>query len=133
MRVAEDSFPTDVDPTLPGHPDPYPLLHWLRVDDPVHFSTFVNGWVLTRYADAIAYLRDRRFSRVAYLDQMRAKFGDQPILELQAGELAFNDPPNHTTLKGLASKAFSPGAIEAARPSVAARVDELLDSLAGAG
>ena len=133
MRVAEDSFPTDVDPTLPGHPDPYPLLHRLREDDPVHFSTFVNGWVLTRYTDAIAYLRDRRFSRVAYLDQMRTKFGDQPILELQAGELAFNDPPNHTMLKGLAAKAFSPGAIEAARPSVAARVDELLDSFAGAG
>jgi cytochrome P450 len=133
MRVAEDSFPLEVDPTLPGHPDPYPLLHRLRNDDPVHFSAFVGGWVLTRYADAVAYLRDRRFSRVAYLDQMRAKFGDQPILELQAGELAFNDPPNHTTLKGLAAKAFSPSAIAAARPSVEARVDELLDAFAGAG
>src|SRR5271154_2155762 len=118
MRIAEDSFPLDVDPTLPGHPDPYPLLHRLRADDPVHFSAFVGGWVLTRYADAVAYLRDRRFSRVAYLDQMRAKFGD---------------PPNHTTLKGLAAKAFSPNAIAAARPSVEARVDELLDALVGAG
>jgi len=71
MRLAEDSFPTDVDPTLPGHPDPYPLLHRLRADDPVHFSAFVGGWVLTRYADAISYLRDRRFSRIAYLDKMR--------------------------------------------------------------
>jgi cytochrome P450 len=133
MRVAEQSFPTDVDPTLPGHPDPYPLLHRLRADDPVHFSAFVGGWVLTRYADAIAYLRDRRFSRVKYLDQMRAKFGDQPILELQAGELAFNDPPNHATLKGLAAKAFSAGAIAAARPTLEARVEEVLDGFAGAG
>jgi hypothetical protein len=30
MRVAEDSFTIDVDPALPGHPDPYPLLHRLR-------------------------------------------------------------------------------------------------------
>jgi len=133
MRVAEDSFPTDLDPTLPGHPDPYPLLHRLRIDDPVYFSAFINGWVLTRYADAIAFLRDRRFSRVAFLDQMRAKFGDQPILELQASELAFNDPPNHTALKGLAAKAFSPSAIAAARPRLEARVDEMLDELAGAG
>jgi pimeloyl-[acyl-carrier protein] synthase len=133
MRVAKESFPTDVDPTLPGHPDPYPLLHRLRADDPVHFSTFVGGWVLTRYTDAIAFLRDRRFSRVAYLGQMRTKFGDQPIIELQAGELAFNDPPDHTLLKGLAAKAFSPSAIAAARPSLEARVDELLDGLAGAG
>jgi pimeloyl-[acyl-carrier protein] synthase len=133
MRVAEDRFPTDVDPTLPGHPDPYPLLHRLRADDPVHFSEFINGWVLTRYEDAIAYLRDRRFSRVGYLDRMRAKFGDQPILKLQAGELAFNDPPNHTMLKGLAAKAFSPSAIAAARPNLEARVDEVLDGLSGAG
>ncbi len=133
MRVAKESFPTDVDPTLPGHPDPYPLLHRLRVDDPVHFSKFVGGWVLTRYTDAIAFLQDRRFSRVAYLGQMRAKFGDQPIIELQAGELAFNDPPDHTLLKKLAAKAFSPSAIAAARPSLEARVDELLDGLAGAG
>jgi len=133
MRLAEDSFPTDVDPTLPGHPDPYPLLHRLRADDPVHFSAFVGGWVLTRYADAISYLRDRRFSRIAYLDKMRAKFGDQPILELQAGELAFNDPPNHTMLKGLAAKAFSPSAIAAARPGVEAHVDELLDRLSRSG
>ncbi|MGD0116537.1 MAG: cytochrome P450 [Candidatus Binatus sp.] len=133
MRVAEDSFPTDVDPTLPGHPDPYPLLHRLRTDDPVHFSAFINGWVLTRYADAITFLRDRRFSRVAFLDKMRAKFGDQPILDLQAGELAFNDPPNHTALKGLAAKAFSPNAIAAARPNLEARVEEVLDGLAGAG
>jgi pimeloyl-[acyl-carrier protein] synthase len=133
MRVAEQSFPTGVDPTLPGHPDPYPLLHRLRLDDPVHFSAFMNGWVLTRYADAITFLRDRRFSRVEYLGQMRAKFGDQPILDLQAGELAFNDPPNHTALKGLAAKAFSPGAIAAARPSLEARVDEVLDELSGAG
>src|SRR5271163_3171551 len=133
MRVAEKSFPTEIDPTLPGHPDPYPLLHRLRIDDPVHFSDFINGWVLTRYADAIAFLRDRRFSRVAFLDQMRAKFGDQPILELQAGELAFNDAPNHTALKGLAAKAFSPNAIAAARPRLEARVDEMLEGLAGAG
>jgi pimeloyl-[acyl-carrier protein] synthase len=133
MRVAADSFPTDVDPTLPGHPDPYPLLHRLRTDDPIHFSAFINGWVLTRYADAIVFLRDRRFSRVAFLDKMRAKFGDQPILDLQAGELAFNDPPNHAMLKGLAAKAFSPNAIASARPNLEARVEEVLDGLAGAG
>jgi pimeloyl-[acyl-carrier protein] synthase len=133
MRIADGPFPLDVDPTLPGHPDPYPLLHRLRTDDPVHFSPFMNGWVLTRYADAISYLRDHRFSRVAYLDTLRAKFGDQPILKLQAGELAFNDPPSHTILRGLIGKAFSAQAIAAARSRIEARVEEELDRLAGAG
>jgi cytochrome P450 len=133
MLVAKEPFPLDVDPTLPGHPNPYPLFHRLRADDPVHYSPFIGGWVLTRYADAIACLSDHRFSRVAFLDTMRAKFGDQPILRLQAGELAFNDPPIHTALRGLIAKAFSPGAIEAARPAIAARVEEALDRLDGAG
>lgn len=133
MLVAKEPFPLDVDPTLPGHPNPYPLFHRLRADDPVHYSPFIGGWVLTRYANAIACLRDHRFSRVAFLDTMRAKFGEQPILQLQAGELAFNDPPIHTALRGLIAKAFSPGAIEAARPAIAARVEEALDRLHGAG
>jgi pimeloyl-[acyl-carrier protein] synthase len=133
MRLADRPFPLDIDPTLPGHPDPYPLLHRLRTDDPVHFSPFMNGWVLTRYADAISYLRDHRFSRVAYLDTMRAKFGDQPILKLQAGELAFNDPPSHTILRALIGKAFSAQAIAAARSRIEARVEEELDRLGGAG
>jgi cytochrome P450 len=132
MRVSEHPFPLDVDPTLPGNPDPYPLLHRLRADDPVHFSKFINGWVLTRYADAIAYLRDHRFSRVAFLDTMRAQFGDQPILKLQAGELAFNDPPNHTILRGLIGKAFSVQAIEGARPAIESLVEERLERLKGA-
>lgn len=133
MLVAKEPFPLDVDPTLPGHPNPYPLFHRLRADDPVHYSPYIGGWVLTRYADAINCLRDHRFSRVAFLDTMRAKFGEQPILQLQAGELAFNDPPIHTALRGLIAKAFSPGAIEAARPAIAARVEEALDRLDGAG
>jgi pimeloyl-[acyl-carrier protein] synthase len=133
MRVSDAPFPLDVDPTLPGNPDPYPLLHRLRADDPVHFSKFINGWVLTRYADAIAYLRDHRFSRVAFLDTMRAQFGDQPILRLQAGELAFNDPPNHTTLRGLIGKAFSAQAIAASRPAIEALVAETLERLKGVG
>lgn len=98
--LADTPFPDDRDPTLPGYPDPYPLYHRLRRDDPVHWSPFADAWMLTRYADASAYLRDRRFSRVAYLDAMRAKFGaDAPILKFQSEELAFLDGAKHTWLK----------------------------------
>ena len=51
--MAAEFFPDDVDPTLPGYPGPYPYFHTLRERDPVHFSPAMNGWVLTRYADAI--------------------------------------------------------------------------------
>src|SRR5262245_60777257 len=112
MAPDDLSFPADCDPTLPGYADPYPFYHRLRSDDPVHFSDFMHGWVLTRYADAVAYLRDRRFSRAAYIENMKNRFGvDEPIFAFQAHELAFTDPPEHTWMKNVFAKAFSPAAI----------------------
>jgi cytochrome P450 len=134
IRVSAEPFPDDCDPTLPGHSDPYPLYHRLRRDDPVHWSPFTNAWVLTRYNDAIAYLRGAQFSRVAYLDAMRAKFGkDQPILAFQSRELAFTDPPEHSWLRSLMSKAFSPQRIAAMRPHIEDTVRVSLDRLAPRG
>ncbi len=128
------SFPDDRDPTLPGEPDPYPWFHRLRRDDPVHFSPFANAWMLTRYADAEKYLRDRRFSRVAYLDSMRAKYGaEQPILKFQSRELSFLDGDEHSWLKDVAAKAFTPARISAIRPHIRAAVDASLDKLLPAG
>lgn len=127
-------FPDDRDPTLPGHPDPYPLYHRLRRDDPVHWSPFAQAWMLTRHADAWAYLRDRRFSRVAYLDAMRAKFGaDAPILKFQSQELSFLDGENHTWTRDVVGKAFTPHRIAAMRPQIESAVASRLDELAGAG
>jgi pimeloyl-[acyl-carrier protein] synthase len=134
IRISAEPFPDDCDPTLPGHPDPYPLYHRLRRDDPVHWSPFTNAWMLTRYADAIAYLRSAQFSRVAYLDAMRAKFGkDQPILAFQSRELAFTDPPEHSWLRSLMGKAFSPQRIEAMRPHIEEVVRASLDRLGPRG
>ncbi|HTR64016.1 MAG TPA: hypothetical protein VMH37_20050, partial [Candidatus Binataceae bacterium] len=116
-------FPEDCDPTLPGVPDPYPYYRRLRREDPVHWSRFANAWLLTRHADASAYLQDRRFSRVGYLDAMRAKFGaDQPIFKFQSEELAFLDGDKHTRLKNLVGKAFSPQRMAAMRPRIRAAV-----------
>lgn len=132
MASIDLQFPEDCDPTLPGYPDPYPYYHRLRADDPVHWSEFMHGWVLTRYADAVAYLRDRRFSRAAYLQKMRAEFGaGEPIFSFQAHELAFTDPPEHTWMKNVFGKAFSPTAIARIRPATEQIVRSKLDALAG--
>ena len=132
MASSDLRFPEDCDPTLPGYPDPYPYYHRLRRDDPVHWSEFMHGWVLTRYADAVGYLRDHRFSRAAYLQKMRAEFGaDEPIFAFQAHELAFTDPPEHTWMKNVFGKAFSPGAIARMRPATEQIVRSKLDALAG--
>jgi len=127
MATARHNFPLDQDPTLPGHPDPYPLFRELRETEPVHFNPYMKGWVLARYDHALAYLRDHRFSRVAYLDRMRAEFGtDAPIIRFQSHELAFMDPPEHTWLKNVVGRAFSPQVIAQSRAEIEASVEEML-------
>jgi cytochrome P450 len=134
ITVSPTPFPEDCDPTLPGHPDPYPLYHRLREDDPVHFSRFTNAWMLTRYADAIAYLRSPDFSRTAYLALMRERFGAaQPILAFQSRELAFTDPPEHPWLRSAVCRAFSPQRIAAMRRHIEDAVRAALDRAANRG
>jgi hypothetical protein len=65
---AEISFGPDFDPTLPGHPDPYPIYDRLRSQHPVFWSDRTEGWVLTRYADAVELLHDRRFGWTGYVE-----------------------------------------------------------------
>jgi pimeloyl-[acyl-carrier protein] synthase len=137
--MSESRLPPDLaavfaeDPTLPGHPDPYPWFNRLREQDPVHFSQQMNGWTLTRYADAIAYLRDHRFSRGAYLASLQQRFGNSEIVADQRRELAFMDAPAHTRARGLIGKAFTPQRVEAMRPQIQRIVDARLEQLAGAG
>jgi len=123
-----------VDPTLPGHPDPYPHYARLRQDQPIHWNQAVGGWVLCRYADAVAFLHQHGgVSRAAYIDGLVAKHGDGPILRAQRRELAFMDPPSHHRLRHLLGKAFTPHAIESMRPHIERIVDELLDRVAVRG
>jgi pimeloyl-[acyl-carrier protein] synthase len=129
MTAAYD-FPDEIDPTLPGYPDPYPYFHRLRETDPVHLSRTMNGWVLARYHDATEYLRDRRFSRVKLLEDIRANFGDSPIVRLQSGELSFTDAPEHTRLKNVMGKLLAPQAVESMRKEIETFVGAILDRLA---
>lgn len=133
MRMYE-AIGGDGDPTLPGHPDPYPHYAQLRQERPVHWNEAVGGWLLCRYADAETFLHQHdKVSRAAYIDTLAAKHGDGPILRAQRRELAFMDPPSHHRLRHLLGKAFTPHAIESMRPHIERIVDKLLDRVAGHG
>ncbi|MGQ0569736.1 MAG: cytochrome P450, partial [Armatimonadota bacterium] len=116
--------------------DPYPAYHRLRDEDPVHWSVSLGGWVLTRYADVVAILRDpRRFSsagRVTYLLEQLPETARKHVEMLErhySVGLAHSDPPDHTRLRALLNKVFTPRMVEAMRPRVQALVDDLLDSV----
>jgi len=117
----------------PMHPDfiddPYPTYHRLRAEDPVHQNP-LGFWVLTRYEDVVAALRDPRLGKEAIASFVAARFGT-PVPAVGLSMLD-RDPPDHTRLRGLVSKAFTPRVVEGLRPHVQRIVDGLLAGVEGA-
>jgi cytochrome P450 len=127
----------DIDPRAADFiADPYPALAAIRSVQPVFRSAALGGWVVTRHADCKALLKDPRLSA----DRMGPFFDHMPpdrrarVEHLEATVTrwaVFLDPPDHTRLRGLMNKAFSPRAIEGLGPLVARRVEALIDAFAG--
>ena len=101
------------------HADPYRMYRRLREKDPIHRSRLINGWVLTRHADVTAVLRDPRFlsdeRKQAGYEKFRARAIKQGVID--AGEsdtcsMLRADPPDHTRLRTLVSRAFTPRTVE---------------------
>jgi cytochrome P450 len=104
--------------------DPYPTYHRLRAEDPVHESP-LGFWVLTRYADVVAALRDPRLVKEPIAPFIAARFGI-PVPVGMGLSMLDRDPPDHTRLRGLVSKAFTPRVVEGLRPRIQQVVDGLL-------
>jgi cytochrome P450 len=107
------------------HADPYPFYRRLREQDPVHQSP-MGFWVLTRYDDCVAVLRDQRFGREEFQQMLTAVYGDDTEKPTLPRSMLFRDPPDHTRLRGLVSKAFTPRTIEVMREHIQGIVDRLL-------
>jgi cytochrome P450 len=121
--------------------DPYPILRRLREDDPVHWSDSIGGWVLTRYDDIVTTFKDlshfsnegRLARAVEYLPaETRAKFKAFED-HYRVKSLIHSDPPDHTRLRGLVTKAFTPRVVEAMRPRIQQITEELLDAVRSGG
>ncbi|HEV7872300.1 MAG: Peroxidase [Modestobacter sp.] len=120
--------------------DPYPVFDALRDNSPVHWSPRYRSWFVTRFDDVSAALRDPRFSADRITPYVEAKLSGpdtDPALRQTFAVLedwmVFKDPPDHTRLRRLLRRAFTPRTIEALRPRVGELADELLDGIAGNG
>ena len=108
--------------------DPYPTLNRVREQHPVH-RTPLGDYRLFRHADVTRLLRDTKVG-------VRTTEGKLPGVDETSIERRFmlqQDPPNHTRLRRLVSKGFTPPAIERMRPHVQALVDGLLDKACDRG
>ncbi|MEU5158831.1 cytochrome P450 [Streptomyces sp. NPDC020875] len=121
--------------------DPYPAYAWLREHAPVRRTTLPSGveaWLVTRYADARLALADPRLSKnPAHHDEPAHARGKTGIPgERSAGlmtHLLNIDPPDHTRLRRLVAKAFTPRRVAAFEPRVRELTDRLIDGFAERG
>ena len=111
--------------------DPYPTYHRLRAEDPVHHSP-LGFWVLTRYEDVSSVLRDPRFIKEPLAALVAARFGAEVPRGVGLSMLD-RDPPDHTRLRSLVSKAFTPRVVEGLRPRIQRIVDGLITRAEAAG
>lgn len=116
--------------------DPYPAYAWLRDHAPVHRTTLPSGvdaWLVTRYADAKKALADPRLSKNPQRHSAAAHAkGKVGIPGERSAELMTHllniDPPDHTRLRRLVSKAFTPGRVAEFAPRVRTLTDQLIDA-----
>jgi cytochrome P450 len=120
--------------------DPYGDYAELRHSAPVLYDEATDHWLISRYRDVDALLRDRRFGRtylhVADHEEMgRPAPPDwhRPFWDLINAGILDMEPPDHTRVRRLVSKAFTPRFVESMRPRVQRILDDLLDGIAGAG
>jgi cytochrome P450 len=126
--------------TPEGRADPYPRYAQLRENWPVHRlvleapGSSVGTWVLTRFDHCQTVLRHPRVGKDFNAMQRRWGLSGEELAAQQAfssdrPSMLFLDPPDHTRLRGLVSKAFTPRTVEALRPKIERLADEVLDAL----
>jgi cytochrome P450 PksS len=113
--------------------DPYPFYARLRRDAPVHRMRLglwlPRAWIVTRYADVLALLKDDRFSNDFTVKLPWLPRATRPLTR----HMLNRDPPDHTRLRTLVNKAFTPRVVERMRGRVQAVCDEVLDAAAARG
>ncbi len=137
--MTDAQAPPIFNPLEPGYvEDPWPHLAEIRDEDPVHHM-LTGQWGLFRYSDIFTLLRDPTLS----VDDSKAahELSDRfaQFERVAAGDVSPNhsilntDPPDHTRMRRLLSKAFTPRTIEGLRPVIEEMVDAALDSMAAEG
>ena len=118
MSVAYDPF------SMEFRADPYPHYARLRAEAPVYYSEPARMWVVSRFEDAVGVLREpARFSSDAMASVLSVGRRDAAAARPEAGplmpgNLVTYDPPEHTRLRTIVNRAFTPRRVESWRPMV---------------
>jgi len=114
--------------------DPFPLYEALQEQDPVHWSEALRCWIITRYDDVRQIVRAPEISS----DRLGPFYASQSderreilsgLIRYLNEWLVFKAPPEHTQLRKLLNKVFSPAMVSNLEPSIQATVEHILDPL----
>lgn len=138
---AQTPAPGAFDPWDPAFvADPYPAYEELRARGRVHHYEPTNQWLVPRHADVSALLRDRRLGRTYQHRFTHEDFGrtapppeQEPFHVLNDHGMLDLEPPDHTRIRRLVSKAFTPRTVERLKPYVEGLAGELVGRLVEAG
>ena len=120
--------------------NPYPYYARLRAEAPVHSLRLPDGrtaWLITRYDDAVAAFKDERLIKNKLVALTPGQVAKEPWMPAMVRPLTRNmldlDPPDHTRLRALVYKAFTPRLVEDMRGRIEALTDSLLESVQARG
>ncbi|MBO3458220.1 cytochrome P450 [Aetokthonos hydrillicola Thurmond2011] len=121
--------------------DPYKVYERYREQDSVHWGISSNpqlpgAWYIFKYDDVMKVMEDRRFGREFVKQEVETTpvpTAYEAFLGLVSKWIVFREPPDHTRLKSLASKAFTAKIVENIRPAIFHIADNLLDKIQNRG
>ncbi|MGW1956182.1 cytochrome P450 [Streptomyces sp. NPDC001920] len=120
--------------------DPYPAYAELRARGRVHRFEPTNQWLVPHHADVSALLRDRRLGRTYQHRFTHEEFGrtapppeHEPFHVLNDHGMLDLEPPDHTRIRRLVSKAFTPRTVERLKPYVRGLAGDLVSALVEKG
>ncbi|HEX2621281.1 MAG TPA: cytochrome P450, partial [Phototrophicaceae bacterium] len=121
--------------------NPYQYYHLLHEHMPMFHWEQANIWFFSRYEDCVTVLKDARFGH-EFMSQLTPEelaalppstFEQKPLWEMQTNWMLLRNPPDHTRLKMLMHKAFTPRTIERLRSHIQEITDDLLDKVQDSG
>ena len=123
--------------------NPYPTYDYLRTHSPIYYRPEQKDWVLTRYADIVEVLKSPQFGRSQPERDSPIPAQQQPIhkfLSLRQDSqrlmklwLVLRNPPDHTRIRQVLRRPFTPASIQKLRSRIQSRVDDLIDRVEDRG
>src|ERR1700730_5533252 len=115
--------------------NPYPLYHELRSTAPVHWDPYLHAWVVTRYAEVVQVFQHFLAARTPSPEHLAAMDMAElsPIAQVMVRQMLFLEPPDHTRVRTLAARAFTPRRVEVLRGHIREITNQLLDAVEAKG